>query len=136
VWVCVCVCVCVWGRERERERVRVCVCERERESVCVCVCERERERGEWESGSPAERLTAARARRFVLAGEANTVILSLPLSPPPPSLPYKVDTSRPALRTNWTRLVPVPPVSQTYPCLHRQCLIWYLICHRTPLSEL
>ena len=26
--------------------------------------------------------------------------------PPPPSLPYKVDTSRPSLRTNWTRLVP------------------------------
>ena len=25
--------------------------------------------------------------------------------PPPPSLPYKVDTSRPSLRTNWTRLV-------------------------------
>ena len=24
----------------------------------------------------------------------------------PPSLPYKVDTSRPSLRTNWTRLVP------------------------------
>jgi len=23
--------------------------------------------------------------------------------PPPPSLPYKVDTSRPSLRTNWTR---------------------------------
>jgi hypothetical protein len=22
--------------------------------------------------------------------------------PPPPSLPYKVDTSRPSLRTNWT----------------------------------
>jgi hypothetical protein len=28
--------------------------------------------------------------------------------PPPPSLPYKVDTSRPSLRTNWTRLVPRP----------------------------
>jgi len=26
---------------------------------------------------------------------------------PPPSLPYKVDTSRPSLRTNWTRLVPL-----------------------------
>ena len=24
--------------------------------------------------------------------------------PPPPSLPYKVDTSHPYLRTNWTRL--------------------------------
>ena len=24
----------------------------------------------------------------------------------PPPLPYKVDTSRPSLRTNWTRLVP------------------------------
>ena len=28
----------------------------------------------------------------------------------PPSLPYKVDTSRPSLRTNWTRLVPFPQV--------------------------
>jgi len=26
-------------------------------------------------------------------------------APPPPSLPYKADTSRPSLRTNWTRLV-------------------------------
>jgi len=24
-------------------------------------------------------------------------------APPPPSLPYKVDTSRPSLRTKWTR---------------------------------
>jgi len=29
---------------------------------------------------------------------------------PPPSLPYKVDTSRPSLRTNWTRLVPLTGV--------------------------
>jgi tetratricopeptide (TPR) repeat protein len=29
--------------------------------------------------------------------------------PPPPPLPYKVDTSRPSLRTNWTHLVPSPP---------------------------
>jgi hypothetical protein len=30
-----------------------------------------------------------------------------PLIPPIPlSLPYKVDTSRPSLRTNWTRLIP------------------------------
>jgi ATP-dependent RNA helicase DDX55/SPB4 len=28
--------------------------------------------------------------------------------PPPSSLPYKVDTSRPSLRTDWTRLVPFP----------------------------
>ena len=27
--------------------------------------------------------------------------------PPPPSLLYKVDTSRPCLRTNWTRLFKV-----------------------------
>ena len=27
--------------------------------------------------------------------------------PPPPSLPYKADTSRPSLRTDWTRLVPL-----------------------------
>ena len=31
--------------------------------------------------------------------------------PPPASLPYKVDTSRPSLRTNWTRLVPFPQVA-------------------------
>ena len=30
------------------------------------------------------------------------------LTHPPPSLPYKVDTSRPSFRTNWTRLVPFP----------------------------
>jgi hypothetical protein len=33
---------------------------------------------------------------------------AVPVRPPPPSLPYKVDTSRPSLRTNWTRLVPFP----------------------------
>ena len=27
--------------------------------------------------------------------------------PPPPSLPYKAGTSRPSLRTDWTRLVPL-----------------------------
>ena len=32
--------------------------------------------------------------------------------PPPPSLQYKVDTSRPSLRTNWTRLVPLPPAGR------------------------
>ena len=41
--------------------------------------------------------------------------------PPPPSLPYKVDTSRPSLRTNWTRLVPLagarsPRLSRSRPC--------------------
>ena len=29
-------------------------------------------------------------------------------APPPPFLPYKVDASRPSLRTNWTSLVPFP----------------------------
>ena len=33
-----------------------------------------------------------------------------PPPPHPPFLPYKVDTSRPSLRTNWTRLVPFPQV--------------------------
>jgi hypothetical protein len=32
----------------------------------------------------------------------------VPPPPLPPSLPYKVDASRPSLRTNWTRLVPFP----------------------------
>ena len=36
-------------------------------------------------------------------------------APPPPSLPYKVDTSRPSLRTNWTRLVPFPQVDARAP---------------------
>ena len=31
---------------------------------------------------------------------------------PPPSLSYKVDTSRPSLRTNWTRLVPFAQVQR------------------------
>jgi hypothetical protein len=39
--------------------------------------------------------------------------------PPPPSLPYKLDTSRPSLRTNWTRWSRparrVPPVSHASP---------------------
>ena len=34
------------------------------------------------------------------------LLIDVPEAPPPPPLPYKVDTSRPSLRTNWTRLVP------------------------------
>ena len=33
----------------------------------------------------------------------------------PPSLPYKVDTSRPSLRTNWTRLVPFEVLRPAFP---------------------
>jgi len=44
----------------------------------------------------------------------------LPVHPPapPPSLPYKVDTSRPSLRTNWTRRPPLSPILS--PC----ALLW------------
>ena len=41
---------------------------------------------------------------------------------PPPSLPYKVDTSRPSLRTNWTRLV------------HPSVLIGHVLCRRPSSS--
>jgi hypothetical protein len=45
-------------------------------------------------------------------GEAELGVQGLgQASPPPTSLPYKVDTSRPSLRTNWTRLVPFPQAS-------------------------
>ena len=40
----------------------------------------------------------------------NLVAVKYP--PPRPSLPYKVDTSRPSLRTNRTRLVTPPQVSE------------------------
>ena len=60
----------------------------------------------WERGK--FRLAGARAAEgilleYVLPGDR-------PDAPPPhpPSLPYKVDTSRPSLRTYWTRLVPFP----------------------------
>ena len=43
--------------------------------------------------------------------------------PPPPSLPYKVDTSRPSLRTNWTRLVPFPQEDRIKLWVDHQLLI-------------
>ena len=44
-------------------------------------------------------------RLSVIRARAGPLPLSpFPLSHPPPSLPYKVNTSRPSLRTNWTRL--------------------------------
>jgi hypothetical protein len=43
-----------------------------------------------------------RVLQLVCSGEHSAAMQD----PPPPSLPYKVDTSRPSLRTNWTRLVP------------------------------
>ena len=42
-------------------------------------------------------------------------------APPAPSLPYKVDTSRPSLRTNWTRLVPFPQVYGLYHPRYSRC---------------
>ena len=40
-----------------------------------------------------------------------------------PSLPYKVDTSRPSLRTNWTRLVPFPQEDRIKLWVDHQLLI-------------
>ena len=40
---------------------------------------------------------------------------------PPPSLPYKVDTSRPSLRTNWTRLVPFAQVRRALLAFEEFC---------------
>ena len=48
------------------------------------------------AGSEGQPLCIGRAGRRARRGGRGT--------PPPPSLPYKVDTSRPSLRTNWTRL--------------------------------
>jgi len=44
--------------------------------------------------------------KHVVIRDRYAIIAEVP--PHPPSLPYKVDTSRPSLRTNWTRLVPFP----------------------------
>jgi len=51
---------------------------------------------------------AAQVRRLLAeeAGRAGGTRVAL-VTDPPPSLPYKVDTSRPSLRTNWTRRVPL-----------------------------
>ena len=48
----------------------------------------------------------AKAAALLVAKEllAQARNLSADSPPPPSSLPYKVDTSRPSLRTNWTRL--------------------------------
>ena len=57
---------------------------------------------------PAARPARARARRAALPACGRRDARRRRGEPPPPSLPYKVDTSRPSLRTNWTRLVPFP----------------------------
>jgi hypothetical protein len=53
-------------------------------------------------GAPARPADAwsPRRRPFKIQDDVN-----LRRREPPPSLPYKVDTSRPSLRTNWTHLV-------------------------------
>ena len=43
----------------------------------------------------------------------------VPPPPSPPSLPYNVDTSRPSLRTNWTRCPPPSPPKAGGPCPRR-----------------
>ena len=50
-------------------------------------------------------LALSDALRFCAAVFPHQLFASEACSAPPPSLPYKVDTSRPSLRTNWTRLV-------------------------------
>jgi len=47
------------------------------------------------------------AQQTQQALRSKTRYLRSVVAAPPPSLPYKVDTSRPSLRTNWTRLVPL-----------------------------
>ena len=48
-------------------------------------------------------------------------------SSPPPSLPYTVDTSRPSLRTNWTRKVPAGGTPQPPPaCFRAPFIISYV----------
>jgi hypothetical protein len=47
-------------------------------------------------------------------------------APPPPSLPYKVDTSRPSRRTDWTRLVPLCP-AWPRDSLRRAALSWLVV---------
>ena len=64
------------------------------------------------SGAEAK-LRAALVQKDVLEREVRV------LPPPPPSLPYKVDTSRPSLRTNWTRLVPFPTTRGASRCTPR-----------------
>ena len=57
------------------------------------------------------------------------------LNPPPPSLPYKVDTSRPSLRTNWTRLVKVAlKIIRNKKRFHHQALVEVKLPPTTPPS--
>ena len=53
---------------------------------------------------PPARAQTARAERNALQ-EVLLLWERVKACAPPPSLPYKVDTSRPSLRTNWTRFV-------------------------------
>jgi len=59
-----------------------------------------RPRALWGCGARCLTTRAAQEAKSLLKLGAHPFIVS-----PPPSLPYKVDTSRPSLRTNWTRLV-------------------------------
>ena len=53
------------------------------------------------------RLALSARRRSLRSTRVPRAKTNRPISLVPP-LPYKVDTSRPSLRTNWTRLVPFP----------------------------
>ena len=57
----------------------------------------------------------ARQRARPSAAHARAVPRQNPPPPPSPSLPYKVDTSRPSLRTNRTRFVPLRLASPEAP---------------------
>ena len=67
---------------------------------------RDRTRAGWERGRCGGQRMAL-SPQSVAARQGST---RARFPPPRPSLPYKVDTSRPSLRTNRTRLVTPPPV--------------------------
>jgi hypothetical protein len=85
------------------------------ERLCLAACRRARvARDQASHSAAAEFCRAASAASCAEpaepaeAGEGDPAAAPVDgACPSPPSLPYKVDTSRPSLRTNWTRLVPL-----------------------------
>ena len=76
-----------------------------------------RKANKWNNAARQAQLKARYASGYIdsllLGTPCQRQVIAQPMTaepPPPPSLPYKVDTSRPSLRSNWTRLVPFPQV--------------------------